>query len=61
MKLAVSRAATADLERLLSFLEKSNPAAAGRVAAILENAIQSLDTMPERGRASKLPNTRELM
>jgi plasmid stabilization system protein ParE len=55
MKLIVSRAAAVDLERLRSFLEKMNPAAAGGAAAILTSAIQSLDTMPERGRPSELP------
>ncbi len=61
MKLIVSRAAAADLERLSSFLAETNPAAASRAATTLRNAIRSLDTMPERGRPSKLPNTRELI
>ena len=61
MKLIVSRAAAVDLERLHSFLAKKNPAAATRAAQILESAIQSLDTMPERGRPSGLPNIRELI
>jgi plasmid stabilization system protein ParE len=61
MNLTVSRAATADLERLCSFLANTNPAAAGRAAATLRSAIRSLDTMPERGRPSKLSNTRELI
>lgn len=61
MKLIVSRAAAVDLERLHSFLAKKNPAAPTRAAKILASAIQSLDTMPERGRLSGLPNTRELI
>ena len=61
MKLIVSRAATADLERLYSFLAKRNPAAAARAAKILASAIQLLDTMPERGRPSGLPKIRELI
>jgi plasmid stabilization system protein ParE len=61
MKLIVSRAAAVDLERLRSFLAKTNPAAAGRAATILASAIQSLDTMPKRGRPSELPNIRELI
>jgi plasmid stabilization system protein ParE len=61
MKLIVSRAAAVDLKRLHSFLAKKNPAAATRAAQILESAIQSLDTMPERGRPSGLPNIRELI
>jgi plasmid stabilization system protein ParE len=61
MTLIISRAAQADLERLCSFLAKCDPTAAGRAAAALEAAIQSLDTMPARGRPSILPNTRELI
>ncbi len=61
MKLIVSREAMADLERLCSFLAEANPDAAGRAATTLRGAIRSLDTMPERGRPSKLPNTRELI
>jgi plasmid stabilization system protein ParE len=61
MSLIVSREAAADLERLYFFLAKGDPKAADRAAATLEDAIQSLDTMPGRGRPSKLPNTRELI
>jgi plasmid stabilization system protein ParE len=61
MKLIISWEAAADLDRLCSFLEKGNPEAASRAAATIESAIQSLDTMPERGRPSKLRNTRELL
>jgi plasmid stabilization system protein ParE len=61
MKLIVSRAAAADLGRLHSFLAKKNPAAASQTAAVLASAMQSLDTMPERGRPSKLPSIRELI
>jgi plasmid stabilization system protein ParE len=61
VKLIVSRAAAAGLERLRFFLAKTSPAAAGRAAAILASAIHSLDTMPERGRPSELPNIRDLI
>jgi plasmid stabilization system protein ParE len=61
MKLIVSRAAALDLERLHSFLARKNPVAATRAAKVLASAIQSLDTMPERGRPSGSPNTRELI
>jgi plasmid stabilization system protein ParE len=60
MKLIVSRAAAVDLDRVHSFFAKKNPAAATRAAKILASAIQSLDTMPERGRPSGVPNIREL-
>ncbi len=61
MKLIVSRPAVADLDRLISFLAKTNPAAAGRAASALRSAIRSLDIMPERGRPSMLPDARELI
>jgi toxin ParE1/3/4 len=52
MKLIVSRAALADLERLHAFLTDKNKAAADRAAAALIAAMQSLDSFPERGRPS---------
>ena len=61
MKLIISWEAAADLDRLCSFLEKCNPAAAERAATTIESAIESLDTMPERGRRSKLHKARELV
>jgi len=61
MKLIVSRAAAADLRRLHYFLANKSLDAAGQAAAILASAIQSLDTMPERGRPSGSPNIRELI
>jgi plasmid stabilization system protein ParE len=61
MKLIVSEAAVADLERLHAFLANRNPAAAHRAIAALITAIQSLDMFPERGRPSGTPNVRELI
>jgi len=61
MKLIVSRAAASDLERLHAFLADSAPAAAKRAVAVLIAAVQSLETLPERGRPSGLPGVRELI
>jgi plasmid stabilization system protein ParE len=61
MKLIVSPSATADLARLHAFLADKNPGAADRVAAALIAAVQSLDILPERGRASGTQNVRELI
>jgi plasmid stabilization system protein ParE len=55
MKLIVSLAAAADLRRLRCFLANKNPDAAGQAAAVLASAIQSLDTMPGRGRRQVRP------
>jgi len=61
VKLIVSRAAAADIERLRAFLKDKNPVTAQRVAAVLTDAIQSLDTFPDRGRPSGTPGARELI
>jgi toxin ParE1/3/4 len=61
VKLIVSRAAQADLERLQAFLADKNPETAQRVVVVLTRAIQSLDTFPDRGRPSGVPGTRELI
>jgi plasmid stabilization system protein ParE len=61
VKLIVSRAAVADIERLRVFLEDRNRAAAERAVVILTCAIQSLDNLPERGRPSGKPGIRELI
>jgi len=39
-----------DFERLHEFLREQNPAAAQRAVAMLADAMDSLNTMPERGR-----------
>jgi plasmid stabilization system protein ParE len=50
VRLIVSPAATADLQRLYTFLAGKNEVAAQHATAVLENAMQSLATFPERGR-----------
>jgi toxin ParE1/3/4 len=59
MKLIISRAAAADLDRLRAFLAGKNPAAAQRAITILIKAIESLNTLPERPaiRNSEHPRT----
>jgi plasmid stabilization system protein ParE len=60
--LIVSRAATADIERLRAFLIDKNPAAAKRAVAVLVQTIQSLNWLPERGRpSSAVTGARELI
>ena len=61
MKLVVSPAALADIERLHAFLVPKSPAAAARAARVLIDAVQSLAPLPERGRPSGTPNMRELI
>jgi plasmid stabilization system protein ParE len=52
VKLVISQAAAADIERLHAFLVRENPAAAARVTKVLIDGVQSLATLPERGRPS---------
>ena len=61
MKLVVSRAALADLERLHAFLADKNPAAAQRALLAIDNAMQSLDVFPDRGRPLDIPGLREIV
>jgi plasmid stabilization system protein ParE len=61
VKLVISRAAAADIERLRAFLATRNPAAAQRVVTVLSRAIQSLGTLADRGRPSAVPGARELI
>jgi plasmid stabilization system protein ParE len=61
MKLVVSQAAIADLERLREFLSDKNPAAARQATAALVAAAESLHTFPERGRPSGADSIRELI
>jgi plasmid stabilization system protein ParE len=61
VKLIVSRAAAADIERLHAFLTDENETAAQRAVTVLIHAIQSLDTLPDRGRPSRVTGARELI
>ena len=61
MRLIVSEAAAADIERLHAFLADKSPSAARRAVATIVRAIQSLDALAERGRPSGAPGLRELV
>lgn len=61
MKLIVAPEAAADLNRLRAFLADKNPDAAQRAASSLIDAIQSLDTFPDRGRPTGIEGVRELI
>ena len=61
MKLFVSAAAAADIERAHGFIAVKSPAAAQRVVTVLSDAIQSLQSLPERGRPSLQGGSRELV
>jgi plasmid stabilization system protein ParE len=61
VKLVVSSAAQSDLGRLHAFLQDKNPAAAQRAITVLDAAIRSLDSFPQRGLLSGVPGLRELI
>lgn len=61
MKLVISPAAAADIERLRLFLADKNPAAAQRAIASLIEAIDSLPSFPDRSKPSSVPGLRDLI
>lgn len=61
MKLIVSSAASADLQRLHAFLAGKDPSAAQRAVSGIVRAIDSLDLFPDRGRPSTIAGIRELI
>jgi plasmid stabilization system protein ParE len=61
VRLIISQRAAADLERLHAFLLHKNPTVARRATDVLADAIQSLNTVPDRGRPSGIAGARELI
>ena len=61
MKLSVSRAAIADVERLHEFLSEKDNSAAQRAAGAIDDAVRSLLDFPQRGRPSGIAGVRELI
>jgi plasmid stabilization system protein ParE len=61
VKLVVSAAASADLERPQAFLQDKNPTAAQRAVTVLDAAMRSLDAFPQRGLLCGIPGVRELI
>jgi plasmid stabilization system protein ParE len=59
VKLILSSAAAADTERLRAFLANTNPTAAQRAVRYFR-AIQSLESLVDRGRPSDIAGAREL-
>ena len=61
VRIVLSRAAAADIERLRAFLHEKNPGAAERAVDTLVSAVDALTTFPNRGRPSGIPGVRELI
>ena len=60
LKLAWSRHALADLERIINYISNDKPDAAARFAASILNRATTLTTMPNIGREVR-PGVRELI
>ena len=56
-----TRRANRRLEQIGAHIFEDNPAAAGRVTAAIATGVQQLGRAPGRGRAGRIPGTRELV
>ena len=62
MRIEWSPNAVSDLKSISEYIEKDRSLeAANRVAREIYNSIQTLRTMPHRGRPGRIENTRELV
>lgn len=62
MRIEWSQNAVADLQRISEYIEQDRSLeAANRVSRVIYDAVQSLRTMPYRGRPGRVDNTRELV
>jgi addiction module RelE/StbE family toxin len=53
--------AAADFDSIVAYLLKQSPSTADRIARTIYNSVESLDTLPNRGRPGRVQNTRELV
>ena len=62
MRIEWSASAVADLKAISDYIEQDrNLETANRVARTIYEAVQTLRTMPHRGRPGRIENTRELV
>jgi addiction module RelE/StbE family toxin len=62
MRVEWSQPAVADLQRISEYIEQDRSLeTANRVSRVIYDAVQSLRTMPYRGRLGRVDNTRELL
>ena len=62
MRIEWSQDAVADLQQISEYIEQDRSLdTANRVARVIYDAVQSLRTMPYRGRPGRVNNTRELV
>jgi addiction module RelE/StbE family toxin len=61
MRIRWTTTAADDFARVVERIRVDNPAAAHRVAQTIYKGIATLQTLPNRGRAGRAENTRELV
>jgi addiction module RelE/StbE family toxin len=62
MRVEWSQPAVADLQRISGYIEQDRSLeTANKVSRVIYDAVQSLRTMPYRGRLGRVDNTRELL
>jgi len=62
MRVEWSQGAVADLQRISEYIERDRSLeTANRVSRVIYDAVQSLRTMPYRGRPGSVESTRELV
>jgi addiction module toxin, RelE/StbE family len=61
MRVVWTEPADEDRERLVFYIAEDNPKAATAMDALLTKAADSLATLPFKGRAGRIPETRELV
>jgi addiction module RelE/StbE family toxin len=62
MRVEWSQPAVADLQRISGYIEQDRSLeTANRVSRVIYDGVQSLRTMPYRGRLGRVDNTRELL
>ena len=62
MRIDWSAHAVADLEAIVAYIEQDrNLETANRVGRTIYEAVQTLQSLPHRGRAGRVKNTRELV
>jgi toxin ParE1/3/4 len=61
VKIVWTRTARRDLEHLHAHIMEHDPGAAARMAAAILASVETLKQFPARGRAGRMPGTRELV
>lgn len=61
MNIRWSPEAAADFAAIVEYIHKENPSASDRVAHAIYDSASSLESLPNRGRPSRIDGTRELV